>query len=449
MKHQTLRASALCMAIGLASCATYRPSPIEIRGVLEELESVAWNSSPELSAESSEDKVPGARQLAAFAISHNPGLFALRAELDVHQALLVEAGLLADPQFSWGAMDVLASQIVDESSSSKDVITGFGLMFPIPRPDEMGARKGLAEWQLEEVRRRIMGAEWELARKVFVACEARLAAERLAQQTEELSQLLGATSEFFRRAKEAGAVTAIEANLALGEYQAMQLKGIRTQAEVQRTSQSLNALLGIPPHLPVGLAETERPSERHELQQSLEELMAHALTHRPDLTQSLASYEVAEQQLRLAHVGQYPLLAIGTGFQLSLPIFSHFGAEAIRTAKARREQLSREYRAAVHRARQEIAAEHAQWNLAQREATMVVDEMLPNAERTLALSKQSFEAGEISLLETLALQRALVEARTQRIESFSARAVHAWNLLAASGWLLDPEPHDKGTNHEN
>jgi cobalt-zinc-cadmium efflux system outer membrane protein len=171
----------------------------------------------------------------------------------------------------------------------------------------------------------------------------------------------------------------------------------------------------------------------------------------------LANYEVAEEQLRLAVSQQYPRLALGTGIQLSVPLFSGFGQAAIETAQARREEASREFTARVHGARQEIAAEHALWGLLQRELELLEQQLLPNAEETLALSRASFGVGEVTLLETLELQRALVNARTRHIETRAARAQQAWKLLAASGWLLPADPaasrqpnaNHASPNHEN
>ena len=124
-------------------CATYRPAPIEPLRVLEGLEAIEWKPgirSLEVPPGDTETPKVGPRELSAFAVSTNPQLAAARAEVGVRRALLVEAGLLPDPQLGWDAMDVLASQIVDGTSSSVDAISGFGLMFPLLRPGERGAK---------------------------------------------------------------------------------------------------------------------------------------------------------------------------------------------------------------------------------------------------------------------------------------------------------------------
>lgn len=421
---------------GLAACATYRPEPIEPAEILARLEAVDWRPAE---AGAAGARTVGPRELAAFAVEHQPGLAAARAEIGVRHALLLEAGLLPDPELGWDAMDVIAAQIVDGSSSAVDVLSGFGLMFPLPRPGERDARVGAAEWRVEEARRRVMAAEWELARDVHVAFEEVRASENLLAQTRALTELAESTDGYFERARAAGAATAIQANLARGELQAMRLDTVRAEARALRGHQALNALLGLPPDTELPLGEGEDPSARAALREGVAALTEHAVTTRPDLATLLARYRASEEEVRLAVATRFPLISIGTGLRLTLPVFSHFGRPAMRTAIAERARVANDFTAAVHGTRAEIAATHARWVLAAREAELVEGELLPNAERNLELSREAFLAGEVTLLETLALQRALVEARTRRTETRAARAKRAWELLAASGWFLGPE----------
>lgn len=145
---------------------------------------------------------------------------------------------------------------------------------------------------------------------------------------------------------------------------------------------------------------------------------------------------------------QYPKVSVGTGVGFTVPIFSKFGRPEIQTAIASREHLRREYTVAVHAARQEIAAAHTLWEFARREVELVDGELLPNAEQNIELSRDAVRAGEATLLETLALQSALIEARTRSVEVRAERSKRAWVLLAASGWLLEAAPTNNTTNEE-
>ncbi len=447
MKLQTAPAHAVWAMVALTSgCATYRPAPISPAQILESLNAVEWQPNRVESTPSSPGTAPsegaGPRELSAFAVSTNPQLAAVRAEVGIQAALLVEAGLLPDPEFGWDAMNNVASEIVDNSSSPVDTISGFGLMFPLLRPGERDASVGAAEWRSEEARGLVAAAEWSLTRDIHVAYEEVQGAEALLAQTLALTELATSTTEYFERARDAGAATAIQANLALGELQAIRLEGVRAEVRVEQARQALNALLGLPPSAVIVLQQGEDPSENEFLSDEAEVLTTHAVEARPDLITLLARYQAAEEDVRLAISKQYPLVSIGTGISITVPVFSKLGRPAIQTAIAKREQLRREFTAAAHAARQQIAAAQVLWRLAEREVALVEGELLPNAERNLELSQEAFRAGEITLLETLALQRALVEARTRQTETRAERSKRAWRLLAASGRLL-------GSNLEN
>lgn len=437
MNHQTLATCVVCAVAALTGCATYRPAPIDSNTVLEQLEAVEWTGDPSSRPEAGDEvTAAGPQELSAFAVQSNPQLTAARARVGVNEALLVEAGLLPDPTLGWGAMDVVASEIVQGGSTSLEVLSGIGLSFPLLRPGERGARVGAAEWRVEEVRRRVVASEWSLTREIHLAYEEVRGAESLLAQSRALVELAESTSDYFERAKQAGAATAIQSNLALGQLQSIRLETINANSRVLQARQALNGLLGLPPTAVIVLLSSADPSASPLLDAEVADLVEQAVAARPDLAAFLAEYQVAEEEVRLAISKQFPLMTVGTGLSLTLPFFSKFGGPAIRTATARRTQLALEFTAAVHATRQEVAAAHTLWELASSELTLIDDELLPNAEQNLRLSQEAFKAGEVTLLETLALQRALVEARTRRTEVRAEKAKRAWSLLAASGRLL-------------
>ncbi len=434
------------LALGLAGCVAYEPAPLDISSILDGLDGRNWESA-RASREWNDSPIEP-EKLAAFAVSANPTLVAIRTEIGVAQALLVEAGLLPDPEFGWDAMDVLASRIVDGTSGSVEVLSGFGLMFPLQRPGERDARVGAAEWRIEETRRRIATAEWNLTRDIFLACEEVHVAEELSDQTRALSEVAASTRDYFGRARDAGTATGIQANLAQGELLSIRVQEVRAEARLLQARQSLNSLLGLPPDFALGEIAAGTPFSSEALQKSPAELTQLAIYSRPDLAELEARYQVAEEDVRLAVSAQYPRVAIGTGISLSLPLFSQWGRPAIDIAVAKRDQIGRDFRTAIHAVRQEIATAHTRWQLAVREVELVENELLPNAEQSLELSREAFQAGEVTLLETLAVQRALVEARTQKTETRAERSKRAWTLLAASGWLLGAPPTNN-TNNTN
>ncbi len=421
-----------------AACASHERDPLDPDAILRELDFVARGA---LSAEgdlgTGHAGAPGERVLAAFAVARNPLLATERARLGMERAMLVEAGLLPDVQLSWGASEVLASRALEGSSSAVDAWAGFGFMVNLMRPGERGASRAVAEARVEEARHAVVAAEWGLTREVYTACAERRAAELLLARTRELAEFSEETAAFFERARDAGAATAIEANLARGQVQKIRIDLLTAEVRAGQARRQLNTLLGLSPGTELTLGPPEQP-DAEALETPLDVMEREALHARPDLAVLLARYEAAEQGVRLAVARQYPALSIGTGFQLSIPMFSGFGRPGIRTAIARRDVVRREFVGAVASMRREIADASALWEASRRRVSLIADELLPNAERNLVLSQEALVAGEATLLETLALQRALVEARTLAVEADLDRARHAWELLSACGKLLAP-----------
>lgn len=434
--------AALALA-ALAGCVAYEPAPIDLGLVLEEL------SSARQQLEAGRQPGSGATlaQLAAFAVAHQPALRAERARVGLARAQLVEAGLLADPELGWNAMDVLASQIAEGTSSSVDVLSGLSLSLPLPRPGERDAAEGAARWRVEEARRRVLQAEWLLARDVFVAAEDLREARLLLAQHEALLALAQRTADSLERAREAGAATAVQAKLALGDLLAIRARRLELEAELRAARDRLDALLGLPPGTPVELAdEVDEPGEREEARAqedarapeelAPEALLAQALERRPDLALLLASHAVAEEELRLAVARQLPLLAIGTGVTLVPGLLTRFQRPAIESARARRAALRAEVEAAVHEARRELREASAARDEARRALAFLEASLLPNAEESVRLASRAFAAGEGTLLETLELQRALVDARTRTARARAELRRARWRLRAAAGVLL-------------
>jgi outer membrane protein TolC len=431
----------LVAAPTLASCVSYEPAPVDISQVLAGLDALRWESPA--GADRAENEGASPAQLASFAVTHNPALQAARAQIRVAQALLVEAGLLSDPTIGWDGMDALASQIVGGTTSSADFLSGFGLSIPLPRPGELDAQQGAARWRIEETRRRVVQAEWLLAREVYVSCEDLLGAERLLDQNQDLVKIAETTREYFDRAAAAGAATAIQANLAAGEMLAILAQRIRLEARLRDARHRLNALLGLPPSSGIPVVAAREDAAREDLGVEPEALVERSLSLRPDLAALLASYQAAEEEVRLEVARQFPLVAIGTGITLVPGLFTRFNRPAIDTAMVRREALRGEIEAQVHEVRREIYDAHAALEEARREAGFLESELLPNAEESLRLAIQAFDAGEVTLIEILTLQRAIVDARTRTTEARAELQRRRWRLRAASGTLLgdDSQAH--------
>ena len=425
---------ALALAPAIAGCVSYEPAPVDVSQVLGQLRARTWELPLDADRGASEGAAPD--QLAAFAITHNPSLQAVRAQIGVAEALLVEAGLLSDPEFGWDAMNALASQLIGDSPSSHDYLSGLGLSITLPRPGELDAKKGAARWQVEEARIKVVYGEWLLARDVFIAYEEVREALVLLEQNRDLIEVAQSTRDYFDRAQAAGAATAIQANLASGDLLAIQADRVRLQARLRDARHRLNALLGLPPstEIPLASPEDRETSEKPEIDP--EELVERSLSLRPDLAALQASYEAAEEDVRLEVARQFPLVSIGTGIWFQPGFFTRFNRPAIDTAIARRETLRSEIEAQVHEVRRDIQDAYASLGETRRELAFLESELLPNAEESLRLAGEAFDAGEVTFVEILTLQRALVDARTRTTVARAELQRRRWRLLAAEGTLL-------------
>jgi len=428
----------LFLVSSLGGCATYEyeAAPIDTSQILSSLQGRRWHD--DLGAASVSSDGPRPRQLVAFAVMHNPWLVSARTQIGVAKSLLLEAGLLANPQIGWGAMDAIASQVIDSDHSTLDVATGLGFSMTLPRPGELDAKEGAARWRVEEARRQLSLAEWILARDVLVACENVFEAERLLLQNDDVIELADATREYFERARSAGAATAIQANLAAGDLLTIRSLRLSLTSRLREARQSLNSLLGLPPNVEVGVVAGDPPAEflAETEDEGLDAVVDRALSLRPDLAVLLASYQAAEDDLRLAIARQAPQFAVGTGLWITPGLFTENNRRAVETAMARRAELRADVEAAVHELRRDLFDTYAEREEAKQQLGFLEQELLPNAEESLRLAGEAFDAGEVTPLEILILQRVLVDARTATTESRAELQRRNLRLLAASGGLL-------------
>jgi outer membrane protein TolC len=98
--------------------------------------------------------------------------------------------------------------------------------------------------------------------------------------------------------------------------------------------------------------------------------------------------------------------------------------------------LRGELAAVVHEVRRDVHDASASVREAERVLDFLEAQLLPNAEESLRLAGLALAAGEATLLEILALQRALVDARTRTTRARAELARRRWQLAAANGTLL-------------
>ncbi len=423
----------------LGGCGTiqYAPEPVDLTTVLRELRSqdeADPRGGPDQSGATAGLTM---EQAAAFAVARNSQLVALRAEIGVSRARLVEAGLLPDPSFGWDAMDVLTDQWLNGDVEKADWVGGFGLSWRVPRPGEISAQEAIAQAELGQTEWAVVRSEWMLAQDVATAWIELASVRSRLEATRDLLALGRRTASVLERARAASAATGIEANLAALDVADLELDGLGLEDEEIQARQRLNALLGLAPDAEYSLAswtaivgeELPEPPEPHAIVDA-------AVKQRPDLAELQQRYEGAEAELRLEVARQYPELSIGTGIEITLPLLSRWNRPAIDRAFAMREAVRRALEAEVARVRADIHASIAAYRRARRQSDYLTANVEPRLAESQRLTAAGLDARELGALEVLLTQRQISNAR---MRALSARfeAASSWvRVLAASGRLF-------------
>jgi cobalt-zinc-cadmium efflux system outer membrane protein len=426
----------------VSSCVSYEARPIDLKALLSQL-----NQAQVVDVLGGNRALKGngldVRTATLFALRNNPGIKAFREQLKVAKLGVDAAGLFPNLEIGWDAMDVVAVETTGGKAKAEQFISGLGLSFRIPRPGELGAEKEIARAKKEEATQVFLQAQWSLALKTCFAwlrvkrMEAALTYQKKAFENAKRLAL------FFVEAKSIGAATSMEENLALVEKAKIEAELIRQKGNEEKARRALNLLLGISPEKRIPLGGVPKGLWLEE-KGDLAILCEKALELRPDLCRLMARYQQAEENLRLEISRQWPGLWLGTGINLSLPIFSGFNGPQIDVAKAVREKRRGDLVLAVHRVRAEIAEALANKRQANQIWGVLKKGLLPAANRNLVVLQRAFDSGRVTLLETLIGQRQIIDARLQELDARMERLKSSLQLGFACGNLpLDLKPGSK------
>ncbi len=456
MRKQRLRPRLKWLLVGvtlLGGCVSYEAQPLDPMTILAELNAAASPGSeteglPENGAAMiAKNAAITAEEAAAWAVTHNPTLAALRAEAGIAEAQLVEAGLLPDPTIGFGFdfANYLAAEVAEGiTPTMTDVIASSGISVTLPRPGEISAREGGAEARIEEVRQKILAGEWQLSRAVRQQFLEVLGAEARLSQNMSLRNIVERTSQFIVEARDNGAATAIQANLAQIDAASLEQDRIKLVGELALARQALNALLGLRPTTGLNLKTVRDPFKKRTVPTIDRKMLTEAaMTQRPDLQALLALYQRSEEALRLEIAQQWPLVSVGTAIDIVLPIFSNFNAYAIKTAMAQRARVAQDVRAAVHMLRAEVNKAITTLENAKRNVTSYEMKLLPRLNESLRLNDEAFREREVTFFEILTSQRQVLDARRKYLDAQIRMAQAELLVETVAGSVVEQEPSSK------
>jgi outer membrane protein TolC len=445
----------------VAGCATYRPSPIDPRQVLGQLERATPAVDPKViratlgsGGDSTFDLNDGLSEaeLVAVAVSMNPELRAKRLEIDEVRPLTIEAGLWPNPE--------IGLTVRPGIGGASGTVVEADLLFELLRSGSRDANKRSAVARVDEVAAQVFATELDLASRVRLQLLATLFAEQAVEQEKTLlgrrEQLLDLAQERKRVGEGTTlGVSAAELELAQGRRK---LRSAETDAILAR--QALNRLAGLPPTYVLRLEASGKPLAVQVFDDVAdEELDRRILSGRAELKSSLARYQQAEQQLRLAVIAQFPALRVGPsygrelegdstlglGLGIELPIFNR-NQTRIAAATAQRDRRRHEYAATLHRLRADAYDARESLRRLRSEIETQEKELLPLVKRNQELYQAAFRSGELNIFNALEAEERALDARRDYLDLLRRYHEARIRLETATGLLLSlPVPPTQPT----
>jgi outer membrane protein len=230
----------------------------------------------------------------------------------------------------------------------------------------------------------------------------------------------------------------------------------QTEGDLQTARGALALSLGLPANLPYDIDSTAGQVPVSVLADSVEHLISRALVVRPDLAAARAEFEASRSQISMARASRLPSLVVngdagrtytttlpdgGNHYTVSLglrvPLFAGFSrvydqSEAVAladAAQARADALGQQVTFQV------FSSYYALQTAARRVAT--TEHLIESAEQSNEVALARYRSGVGSVLDLLAAQTALADARAQQV-----MARLEWNIslaqLARNSGVLDP-----------
>lgn len=444
MLHPVLVLLALVSAV--TACAHYTPAPLDPVATAQGLTSRRLDD-PGLARYVSEHgavvpDVWGEDDLVLAAQYFQPALEAARASRRAAEAALLTAGAGARPDVDGEA----GYGITGADAVKSPWLVALASVFTLKLGGKRGARIAAA-------RARAAAAELDLAGTVAgIARAVRVAARELDAAGRRIEE-----ARMEREAAEAG-VAAARARYARGEAAKAEVRAAETGAIEAHARQvafaarvfpartALAAAIGVPAAALDGVKIGAPPPRACGPEPPADSLRRFALMQRVEVAHALATYAVAEADLRLAVAGSFPDLALGPGFTwdqgvgrwsvlLGLPRLPLDGNRGpIGEAAAQRAVAAARVSAAQLQVLGEVENAVAECAAARMESSGA-DSVVAAAEQRLDAARRSYQRGETSAADTTAALLPVVRARAAAADARRRESAAALTLDAAvAGW---------------
>jgi len=372
-------------------------------------------------------------QALSLARERAPSVLSARARIEESRGRLRAASVIRNPEVEAAA----GGAISGEPRSAK---VDAGLLQDVELGGRRSSRIDVSRAELtssiaeaEDVLRR---AQREVAAAFFRGLQAQerltllAGAERIAEETLEAA----------RRRHAAGDVALLDVNVA-------RAAAARARSDVHSARSSLAAslaeirvLLGFSSEEQVRLDGKISTPRRFDLDGLLEKAV-----ERPDVRALQSELDAANAELRLGQALSWPELGVGALYQreegqdfllgavrLSLPLFDR--GEGVRAeARARASRLSQELDARRRAVRVEVRAAYEVYDQQRAAVEELERDALGVVTENEALSKESYDVGQISLIELLLVRRQMLEIRSDYLSRLLDAAIASADLEATAG----------------
>ncbi len=413
------------LLILLSGCATYKPQPLDtaspLRARVDALRLHAAPPSGEAGADYIVNPVDGLdlTEIGVLAVLNNPDLTTRRAQSRVSEAQVFNAGLLPDPQLSYG---------LDKPTGNTPGLVNawsLGLNYDLIPVVTRGARVEAAGRQQDQVRLDLLWQEWQVIQ------QARMLAVRQQLESERLTLLHKMHALYsVRYGRSAKALRNGDITLDINGTDLTALLDTLSQINQleqthNQTRHDLNLLLGLAPGAEVTLTPLQPPTPL--AREQVDAQLLSLSERRPDLLALKAGYASQEASVRAAILAQFPSLGIGitrardtgnvdtAGFSisLSLPLLSgNRGNIAIE--RATREHLREDFRARLAQAQTDVDRLLTLQTILQRQ----IDDLqryLPQLKTLVDRAEQAYSKGDIDALTFLNMESTWVNKRLEQI----------------------------------
>lgn len=441
---------AACAFTLLAGCVSYSPRPLEPRAELAALNARALpldrfvRTSPEAQGHVADTRFDASdglsdRELMALAVSMNPDLHAARAALGETEALLVRANTLPNPEVGVG----LGAGILGAGGFKLDT----DLLFELLRPGERSARVGVADASITASRAEILAREYELAARVRRATFEVLVAEQVVAILDQEASLRNRAVEIVRQRRDIGEANELDVTSAELELTEILRDQRLAQIDLDQSRLALDRAVGLPPGFPLPLEQSGKSIDIPLVEgTSATQVDEQILSRRLDLKAREATYQIAEQELRLAIAGQYPKLKFGPAFShegvsdnylgigasIEVPLFDRNQGEIAEKAAAR-DRIRAEYIADLHRLQAEAMAALSRVRAMRAEIDTQQKHLLPLLDRSQTLFRSALEAKELSVTDWVSAQQRGLRARRAYLDTLVSYRRALLDFEAATG----------------